>query len=48
MAETATSSTDVARSISPAISFINSNKGKSLLVTDDYVLKLNKITTYSC
>ncbi|CAF2124758.1 unnamed protein product [Rotaria magnacalcarata] len=30
---------------SPAISFINSNKGKSLLVADDYTFKLNKATT---
>ncbi|CAF4066383.1 unnamed protein product [Rotaria magnacalcarata] len=30
---------------SPAISFINSNKGKPLLVADDYTFKLNKATT---
>ncbi|CAF1674237.1 unnamed protein product, partial [Rotaria magnacalcarata] len=29
---------------SPAISFINSNKGKPLLVADDYTFKLNKAT----
>ncbi|CAF2094422.1 unnamed protein product [Rotaria magnacalcarata] len=30
---------------SPAISFINSNKGKPLLVADDYTFKLNEATT---
>ncbi|CAF5163126.1 unnamed protein product, partial [Rotaria magnacalcarata] len=30
---------------SPAISFINLNKGKPLLVADDYTFKLNKATT---
>ncbi|CAF2063868.1 unnamed protein product [Rotaria magnacalcarata] len=30
---------------SPAISFINSNKGKPLLIADDYTFKLNKATT---
>ncbi|CAF2763078.1 unnamed protein product [Rotaria sp. Silwood2] len=30
---------------SPAISFINSNKGKPLLVVDDYTFKLNKAIT---
>ncbi|CAF4469854.1 unnamed protein product, partial [Rotaria magnacalcarata] len=30
---------------SPAVSFINSNKGKSLLVADDYTFKWNKATT---
>ncbi|CAF1992269.1 unnamed protein product [Rotaria magnacalcarata] len=30
---------------SPSISFINSNKGKPLLVADDYTFKLNKTTT---
>ncbi|CAM4835141.1 unnamed protein product [Rotaria magnacalcarata] len=30
---------------SPAISFINPNKGKPLLVADDYTFKLNKTTT---
>ncbi|CAF2078374.1 unnamed protein product [Rotaria magnacalcarata] len=29
----------------PSISFINSNKGKTLLVADDYTFKLNKTTT---
>ncbi|CAF1436350.1 unnamed protein product, partial [Rotaria magnacalcarata] len=29
----------------PSISFINSNKGKPLLVADDYIFKLNKTTT---
>ncbi|CAF2095873.1 unnamed protein product [Rotaria magnacalcarata] len=29
----------------PSISFINSNKGKPLLVADDYTFKLNKTTT---
>ncbi|CAF1553426.1 unnamed protein product [Rotaria magnacalcarata] len=28
----------------PSISFINSNKGKPLLVADDYTFKLNKAT----
>ena len=30
---------------SPAISFINSNKEKPLLVGDEYTFKLNKATT---
>ncbi|CAF1388832.1 unnamed protein product [Rotaria magnacalcarata] len=30
---------------SPAISFMNSNKGKPLLVADEYTFKLNKTTT---
>ncbi|CAF3113145.1 unnamed protein product [Rotaria socialis] len=30
---------------SPAISFINSNKGKPLLVADEYTFKLSKATT---
>ncbi|CAF2042089.1 unnamed protein product [Rotaria magnacalcarata] len=30
---------------SPAISFMNSNKGKPLLVADEYTFKLNKATT---
>ncbi|CAF4800198.1 unnamed protein product, partial [Rotaria magnacalcarata] len=29
---------------SPAISFMNSNKGKPLLVADEYTFKLNKAT----
>ncbi|CAM4837066.1 unnamed protein product [Rotaria magnacalcarata] len=29
----------------PSILFINSNKGKPLLVADDYTFKLNKATT---
>ncbi|CAF4403780.1 unnamed protein product, partial [Rotaria magnacalcarata] len=29
----------------PAISFINSNKRKPILVADDYTFKLNKATT---
>ncbi|CAF4567646.1 unnamed protein product [Rotaria magnacalcarata] len=29
----------------PSISFINSNKGKPLLVADDYTFKLNNTTT---
>ncbi|CAF0975357.1 unnamed protein product, partial [Rotaria magnacalcarata] len=30
---------------SPAISFMNANKGKPLLVADEYTFKLNKATT---
>ncbi|CAF1256757.1 unnamed protein product [Rotaria magnacalcarata] len=30
---------------SPAISFMNLNKGKPLLVADEYTFKLNKATT---
>ena len=45
MAEAAASSTDVTQSKSPAISFINSNKGKPSLIADEYVFKLNKTTS---
>ncbi|CAF1461109.1 unnamed protein product [Rotaria sordida] len=45
MAEAAASSADVTQPKSPAISFINLNKGKPLLITDEYVFKLNKIIT---
>ncbi|CAF5175912.1 unnamed protein product, partial [Rotaria magnacalcarata] len=37
--------TDVNQAKSLAISFINSNKGKPLLLADEYVFKLNKNTT---
>ncbi|CAF0893783.1 unnamed protein product [Rotaria sordida] len=45
MSEAAVSSVEVTRPKSPTISFINSNKGKSLLVANNYVFKLNKTTT---
>ncbi|CAF1237473.1 unnamed protein product [Rotaria sordida] len=45
MAEAAVSSTEATQPKSPAISFINSNKGKPLLVANNYVFKLNKTTT---
>ncbi|CAF1295531.1 unnamed protein product [Rotaria sp. Silwood1] len=44
MSEVAVSLPDITRSISPDISFINSNKGKPLLVANNYVFKLNKTT----
>ena len=45
MSEAAVSSTEAVRPRSPVISFINSNKGKPLLVANNYVFKLNKTTT---
>ncbi|CAF1319730.1 unnamed protein product [Rotaria magnacalcarata] len=45
MAEAFVTLTSEIQAKSPAISFINSNKGKPLLVADDYTLKLNKATT---
>ncbi|CAF1054091.1 unnamed protein product [Rotaria sordida] len=45
MSEAAVSSVEVTRPKSPTISFINSNKGKPLLVANNYVFKLNKTTT---
>ena len=45
MSETAVSSTEAVRPRSPVMSFINSNKGKPLLVGNNYVFKLNKTTT---
>ncbi|CAF0863514.1 unnamed protein product [Rotaria sordida] len=44
MAEAAASSCDTTQAKSPAISFINSDKEKSLLIVDEYVFKLNKTT----
>ncbi|CAF0816009.1 unnamed protein product [Rotaria sordida] len=44
MAEAAASSSDTTQAKSPAISFINSDKEKSLLIADEYVFKLNKTT----
>ncbi|CAF0982781.1 unnamed protein product [Rotaria sordida] len=44
MAEAAASSSDTTQAKSPAISFINSDKEKSLLIVDEYVFKLNKTT----
>ncbi|CAF3912277.1 unnamed protein product, partial [Rotaria magnacalcarata] len=45
MAKATASTTDVNQAKSLAISFINSNKGKPLLLADEYVFKLNKNTT---
>ncbi|CAF3739739.1 unnamed protein product [Rotaria socialis] len=45
MAKATASATDVNQAKSLAISFINSNKGKPLLLADEYVFKLNKNTT---
>ncbi|CAF2658677.1 unnamed protein product [Rotaria sp. Silwood2] len=45
MAEAFVTLTGEIQAKSPAISFINSNKGKPLLVVDDYTFKLNKATT---
>ncbi|CAF4830041.1 unnamed protein product [Rotaria sp. Silwood1] len=44
MSEAAVSLPEVTRSISADISFINSNKGKPLLVANNYIFKLNKTT----
>jgi len=44
MAATASSSTDVTQPKSATIQFINSQKGKSLPVADEYTFKLNKTT----
>ncbi|CAM4887935.1 unnamed protein product [Rotaria socialis] len=45
MAEAFVTLTSEIQAKSPSISFINSNKGKPLLVADDYTFKLNKTTT---
>ena len=45
MSEAAVSSTEAVRSRSPVILFINSSKGKPLLVANNYVFKLHKTTT---
>ncbi|CAF5109007.1 unnamed protein product [Rotaria magnacalcarata] len=45
MAEASVTLTSEIQAKSPSISFINSNKGKPLLVADDYTFKLNKTTT---
>ncbi|CAF2089497.1 unnamed protein product [Rotaria magnacalcarata] len=39
------SSEDETQSKSPTISFINSQKGKQLLIANEYIFKLNKATT---
>ncbi|CAF3912057.1 unnamed protein product, partial [Rotaria sp. Silwood1] len=44
MSEAAGSLTEVIRPTSPNISFLNSNKGKPLLVANNYLFKLNKTT----
>ncbi|CAF4200096.1 unnamed protein product [Rotaria sp. Silwood2] len=46
MPEPAASSTDVTQAKSPAILFINSNKGKPLLIADGYVFKFVLIIEY--
>ncbi|CAF2101064.1 unnamed protein product, partial [Rotaria magnacalcarata] len=45
MATAVASSEDEPQSKSPTISFINSQKGKQLLVANEYIFKLNKTTT---
>ena len=45
MTEAAAYSTNVNQSKSPTISLINSIKGKTLRIADEYVFKLNKTTT---
>ncbi|CAF3026069.1 unnamed protein product [Rotaria sp. Silwood2] len=45
MAEAFVTLTGEIQAKSPAISFINSNKGTPLLVVDDYTFELNKATT---
>ncbi|CAF1524729.1 unnamed protein product [Rotaria sp. Silwood1] len=45
MAAAVPSSSDLTEAKPPAISFINSHKGKPLLIADEYVFKLNKTTT---
>ncbi|CAM4888715.1 unnamed protein product [Rotaria socialis] len=45
MATAVASSEDETQSKSPTISFINSQKGKQLLIANEYIFKLNKTTT---
>ncbi|CAF1210351.1 unnamed protein product [Rotaria magnacalcarata] len=45
MATVVASSEDETQSKSPTISFINSQKGKQLLIANEYIFKLNKATT---
>ncbi|CAF4630986.1 unnamed protein product, partial [Rotaria socialis] len=45
MAAAVASSEDETQSKSPTISFINSQKGKQLLIANVYIYKLNKTTT---
>ncbi|CAF3067937.1 unnamed protein product [Rotaria socialis] len=45
MAAAGASSEDETQSKSPTISFINSQKGKQLLIANEYTFKLNKATT---
>ncbi|CAF3315591.1 unnamed protein product [Rotaria socialis] len=45
MATAVASSEDETQSKSPKISFINSQKGKQLLIANEYIFKLNKTTT---
>ncbi|CAF2176777.1 unnamed protein product [Rotaria magnacalcarata] len=45
MATAVPSSEDETQSKSPTISFISSQKGKQLLIANEYIFKLNKTTT---
>ncbi|CAF2075222.1 unnamed protein product [Rotaria magnacalcarata] len=45
MVKAVASSEDETQSKSPMISFINSQKGKQLLIANEYIFKLNKTTT---
>ncbi|CAF2913231.1 unnamed protein product [Rotaria sp. Silwood2] len=45
MATVAASSTEEIQPKSPAISFINLQKGKPLLIANEYIFKSNKTTT---
>ncbi|CAF3122081.1 unnamed protein product [Rotaria sp. Silwood2] len=45
MTTAAASSIEEIQSKSPAISFVNSQKGKSLLIANEYIFKSNKTTT---
>ncbi|CAF1543451.1 unnamed protein product [Rotaria magnacalcarata] len=45
MATAVASSEDETQSKSPTISFINSQKGRQLLIANEYIFKLNKTTT---
>jgi hypothetical protein len=45
MVAAASSSSDLNQLQSPAISFIQSQKGKPLLIADDYIFESNKTTT---
>ncbi len=45
MVAPASSSSDINQTLSPIISFIQSQKGKPLLIANEHIFKLNKTTT---